>query len=96
MKRRTVNLTDEEDRLLGPYFDQSSPQNHALAARAAEEAPLYSDSAVLRALALEGAKAIEDQLMAAGYRELAASYGEMDLAIADESLAVIAEMWDDE
>ena len=93
MIRKTVNLSDADAKKLAPYFKEGTFEREALAGAVGEEAPLYSDSAVLSALALLGAKSIQEEADERGYRELAKTYGPEDHRIAEWSLEMAAEAW---
>lgn len=95
MKRKTVNLSDEDYEELRRFFDPNAPERRSLVAGVGEEPEAYSDSAVLRALALRGARVIRQQLLAEGYKQLAESYDTEDRAWAEASLEMAAETWRD-
>jgi hypothetical protein len=71
MLRKSVNLTDRDLERLAPYFEKQSEERRLLAEAVGEDAATYSDSAVLRELALLGAQTLMEKAMEEGYRKYA-------------------------
>ena len=96
MNRKTVNLSDDEAARLARYLDDTTPEAVALAGRVGEEAPTYSESATLRRLALLGMQQIEEDLLVAGYEELARSETDEDRQLGEIMAEVSAKAIDEE
>ena len=91
MKRISVNLSDEEYERLTGFLDGDRAQ--MAGSIVGEDAPPYSDSGIVKVLALAGADAVEAALDAEAYRTLAASDDTDDRAVARAALSMAAEMW---
>jgi hypothetical protein len=94
MKRRTVNFGDSEYMEIAPFIDEEGPERAMLADAVGEAAPLYSDSAALRALMLLGARSLRARMLDHGYAKLAEWYGAEEIAAAEASLEDVADVWD--
>lgn len=92
MLRKTVNLTGEDAEAIRPFL-VDGPDRAELARMVGEEAPLYSDSAALRALAVLGARAVGERIAERGYEGLAVAYTEEDRTACEASLDMAAEAW---
>src|SRR5688572_9913824 len=90
--RNTVNLTEDEELVLGPFLDEGSRERDELA-RATADDGLDSDSAVLAALARLGAAVVRDRMLEQGYAELAAVEDGDDRAFTAFSAGEGAKRW---
>ncbi|MBI4728259.1 MAG: hypothetical protein HY775_01965, partial [Acidobacteria bacterium] len=92
MLRKTVNLQGEDAAAIQPFL-ADGPDRQELARMVGEEAPLYSESAALRALAVLGAHAVRERIAERGYENLARAYTEEDRTACEASLDLAAEAW---
>jgi hypothetical protein len=93
MHRKTVNLTDRDVDRLAVFLDKEAPDLAELARAVGEDTVPYSESGVLRALALVGADFVRDMVEARAYAALAASYTEEDERFAEAAMQMAGEAW---
>lgn len=78
--RKSVNLTDDDEAVLGAFLAEDSDERDELMRMVGEQDIASSDSAALIALARLGAGVVRDRILERGYAEMA------DDAMAERSI----------
>lgn len=76
-KRLSLILRDSDEATIGPFIDQGSPAFEVLRHWASENNvadDIKSEAAALRALLQAGAEALQEQVLNAGYAQLATEF----------------------
>jgi hypothetical protein len=91
MQRKTINLIGTSAEALGPFMKPGTAERAALEDMTGES--LGSESDVLRALVVLGARAARDHQLELGYAEWAAAWDEEDEQWSQAAQTLAAEAW---
>jgi len=81
-KRVSLILKDADEAVIAPYLDEGSPEFAALRHWASQRGAgdVKSEASALRALLQAGSEALRDQVLDAGYADLAAEFNNQPAA----------------